>query len=140
MPNPAFLTTGCHCGAVRVRIAEPPASLNDCNCSLCTASGAIWGYLPMSAVDVQGATTAYRRADLDEVMVELRFCPICGATTHWLPAKTPESVGGRMGVNLRSVDFDRLAGIELRFPDGKAWTGDGAFAYRRPAIVIGADS
>jgi hypothetical protein len=42
-----------------------------------------------------------------------------------------------MGVNMRLADERDLAGIELRFPDGQAWSGEGAFAYLREARIIG---
>lgn len=41
------------------------------------------------------------------------------------------------GVNLRLADERDLAGVELRYPDGRAWSGTGEFAYVRPAEIIG---
>ncbi|MCW3848585.1 hypothetical protein OF829_15220 [Sphingomonas sp. LB-2] len=45
---------------------------------------------------------------------------------------------GRMGVNMWLADESDLAGIELRFPDGKAWAGEGAFGYVREGRIRGA--
>lgn len=45
-----------------------------------------------------------------------------------------------MGVNLRLADEVDLAGVELRFPDGAAWPGEGAFAFVRKGRVIGSDA
>lgn len=42
-----------------------------------------------------------------------------------------------MGVNMLLADERDLAGIELRFPDGKTWAGTGEFAYIRAARIIG---
>ena len=42
-----------------------------------------------------------------------------------------------MGVNMRLADEKDLAGIELRFPDGRAWSGNGDFAYTQDARIIG---
>ncbi len=35
------------------------------------------------------------------------------------------------------ADEGELAGVELRFPDGRAWSGGAAFGYVRAAEVIG---
>jgi hypothetical protein len=42
-----------------------------------------------------------------------------------------------MGVNMRLADDRDLAGIELRFPDGRAWSGDGDFTYVRDPLILG---
>jgi hypothetical protein len=42
-----------------------------------------------------------------------------------------------MGVNMRLVEERDLAGVELRYPDGRAWSGAGAFGYVREARIIG---
>jgi hypothetical protein len=42
-----------------------------------------------------------------------------------------------MGVNMRLADEKDLAGIELRYPDGRAWSGKGGFGYVQEARIIG---
>ena len=42
-----------------------------------------------------------------------------------------------MGINVRLADEADLAGIELRFPDGRAWSGEGAFDHVREARIFG---
>ena len=41
-----------------------------------------------------------------------------------------------MGVNMWLADSRDLAGIELRFPDGKSWPGHGEFSYVRKARIL----
>jgi hypothetical protein len=41
-----------------------------------------------------------------------------------------------IGVNVRLADEKVLAGIELRYPDGRAWPGKGAFGYVQEARII----
>jgi hypothetical protein len=38
---------------------------------------------------------------------------------------------------MRLADEKDLAGIELRYPDGRAWAGEGEFAYVRDARILG---
>ena len=42
-----------------------------------------------------------------------------------------------LGVNMGLANETDLAGIELRYPDGKAWSGEGEFHYVRNSRVIG---
>ncbi len=44
-----------------------------------------------------------------------------------------------MGVNMRLADERDLAGIELRYPDGQAWPGEGEFDYVREARIFGVE-
>lgn len=41
-----------------------------------------------------------------------------------------------MGVNMRLFRGEALVGVEVRFPDGAAWSGEGDYAYRRPSFVV----
>ncbi|WP_255602010.1 hypothetical protein [Polymorphobacter megasporae] len=42
-----------------------------------------------------------------------------------------------MGVNMLLANEADLAGIELRFHDGRAWDGAGEFTYVREARTLG---
>lgn len=134
------LKASCHCGQVKVVVEQAPEFLQDCNCSLCSNSGGVWGYFNPAQVKVSGATKGYTRSDVTDPAVEIRFCENCGATTHWvLTADYIAEIGKneQMGVNMRLFNSDDLSGLELRFPDGKNWSGDTAYGYRRPAIILG---
>jgi hypothetical protein len=134
-----MLNLACHCGRVRIETATRPDYLHECNCSLCDPVGARWGYFHPSQVVVAGETRAYRRADKADPAVDVRFCPTCGCTTHF--TLTPSGVARfgdvQLGVNMRLADEADLAGVELRYPDGRAWSGQGGFAYVRAARIIG---
>ena len=134
-----MLTLSCHCGQIRIAIDRLPDHINDCNCTLCGKSGARWAYFHPSQVGVEGATTGYCRKDKADPAAEIHFCGTCGATTHFiLTASAVARFGNvQMGVNMRLADEKDLAGIELRYPDGRAWAGEGGFGYRREARIIG---
>ena len=128
----------CLCGKVRVRTAKRPDYIHDCNCTLCSKSGARWGYFDPSDVTVQGDSTGYSRADKDDPAAEIHFCATCGATTHFIltPSAVARFGNSMMGVNMWLADATALAGLELRFPDGKAWPGEGDFTYVRVARIL----
>jgi hypothetical protein len=130
----------CHCGGTRIQLHKRPDFIYACNCSLCTKSGARWAYLHPSEVAVEGASTVYSRTDKGEPSAEIRFCASCGCTTHFTltPGAIARFGNSMMGVNMQLADEADLAGLELRYPDGRAWAGAGDFGYVRPSQVIGA--
>jgi hypothetical protein len=134
-----MLNLSCLCGQVRIEIQKRPDFINECNCTLCSKSGARWAYFHPSEVSVEGTTKGYRREDKDDPAAELQFCPNCGSTTHFtLTASAVAKFGNiQLGVNVRLADERDLAGIESRYPDGQAWSGKGGFVYVREARIIG---
>lgn len=137
-----MLNLSCHCGRVSLRISKRPDYINACNCSLCRKSGAVWSYFTPFEVAVTGETASYSRSDKTEAAVRVCFCPKCGTTTHFdLTDETVKKIGNTLtGVNMRLADDDTLVGIELRYPDGRAWSGIGEFGYVKNAIILGSDT
>jgi hypothetical protein len=135
-----MMKLNCHCGDVRLQIENLPAFIHDCNCTLCQKTGALWGYFHPSEVTTEGPTAGYSRDDKGEPGAETHFCVRCGATTHFeLTKATIDKFGNTMlGVNMRLADMRDLVGIELRYPDGRAWSGEGNFSYVKEAHLIGA--
>ncbi|AEG48701.1 glutathione-dependent formaldehyde-activating GFA [Sphingobium chlorophenolicum L-1] len=134
-----MISLSCLCGQIRIELAKRPDYIHECNCTLCSKSGARWSYFHPSDASAHGVAAGYCREDKDYPAAEIRFCANCGSTTHFnLTASAAAKFGNTlMGVNMLLADERDLAGLELRFPDGKAWTGDGEFAYVRPPRIIG---
>jgi hypothetical protein len=134
-----MLKLSCHCGQIRVETTKKPDYINQCNCTLCSKSGARWAYFHPSEVRVEGEAKGYCRDDKGDPNAEVQFCPNCGSTTHFtLTASAVSKFGNTlMGVNMGLAEERDLAGIELRYPDGRAWSGEGDFGYVREAQIIG---
>src|SRR5689334_10797585 len=133
------MTGTCLCGAVRVTIEAKPDFINDCNCSLCRKVGGAWGYFPSASVMANGNTRSFVRRDKKSPGVEIHSCADCATTTHWVLTtsfKAQNPSADQVGVNMRVFDPDELKGVEVRFPNGKDWAGDGPFGYRRDAMTI----
>ncbi len=137
-----MLSLSCHCGGVRIGIAGAPGHLHECNCTLCGKTGARWGYFHPSEVQIEGETQGYRRADKDDPAAEIRFCRTCGTTTHFILTERAAARFGNslLGVNMRLAEESELAGVELRYPDGRAWSGEGCFGYVRGPRILGQDA
>ncbi len=129
----------CLCGQIRIDLVKRPDFINECNCTLCSKSGARWGYFHPSEARIEGDTKGYCRDDKEDPSAEIRFCETCGSTTHFIltPGAVSKFGNTMMGVNMLLADEGDLAGVELRFPDGRAWAGAGEFGYVREARVIG---
>ena len=134
-----MLNLACLCGQIRIELGKRPDFIHECNCTLCSKTGARWGYFHPSEVSVEGSTLGYSRRDRDDPNAEIRFCPTCGSTTHFVLTESAVARFGDslMGVNMWLADEASVAGIELRFPDGLSWPGEGDFAYLRPARILG---
>jgi len=134
-----MLTLSCLCGQIRVETKKPPDYVHECNCTLCSKTGARWAYFHPSDVRVEGAAQGFCREDKDDPGALIQFCAKCGSTTHFVLTANAAAKHGNvvMGVNMRLADERDLAGIELRFPDGRAWSGQGCFDYVRKARIMG---
>jgi len=135
----AMTTLPCLCGQVRIEIAKRPDYINECNCTLCGKTGARWAYFSPSEVSVAGETVGYSRDDKEDPAAQIRFCPTCGVTTHFVLTESAVAKFGDtlIGVNMRLADESDFAGVELRYPDGRAWPGTGDFGYVREARILG---
>jgi hypothetical protein len=129
MTNAALPATShcgaCHCGAVCITVPRKPDYVNNCNCTLCTKHAGLWGYYDPSEVSISGDTQTYIRADMAEPAIGTHFCGTCGCTTHWRMieafAATHPEMPPKMGVNMRLFEAEAVEGVEVRFPDGRAW-------------------
>ncbi|MEM5517751.1 hypothetical protein WNY37_12400 [Henriciella sp. AS95] len=133
------MTATCLCGAVTVTVETAPDFIHDCNCDLCRKTGAAWGYYPSASASATGKTTAFMRKDKPNAGVEVHTCQTCGATTHFelAPAFKAQNPGADLlGVNMKLFAAADLTGVEVRYPNGKDWSGEGPFGYRRDAMTI----
>jgi len=110
-----MIEASCHCGAVRLEIAERPPKLTSCNCSLCRRVGALWAYYRPDQVRIvagQGTTVPYIQGDRTLAM---HRCATCGCVTHW---ERLDAVSDRMGVNARLFDPAEIEDLVVRRLDG----------------------
>src|SRR5215469_15043803 len=101
-----MLKLSCLCGQVTIEAGRKPDYINECNCTLCSKSGARWAYFHPSEVSVEGPAQGYCREDKDDPATEIRFCAKCGSTTHFTLTRSAQSRFGntQMGVNMWLAD------------------------------------
>ena len=137
------MTGTCLCGAVSVTIDAPPDFIHDCNCNLCRKSGGAWGYFSSSQVRADGSTSSVIAQRQGRPRRRGPFVPGLfhdhafhdGQVIHG--QARPDRHGWRQhGL----VQPWRAGRRRSPVPKGSGWSGDGAFDYRRPPVVIGGDA
>ena len=129
-----MMVGSCHCGKISIHVAKRPDYLNDCNCSLCSKLGVIWGYVDAADVQIDGETGSYTRHDRDKPGVRVHFCAQCGCTSHWSPM--PHIPQDRMGINVRLFAASDLTGLVLHYSDGAGWDGMTPYGFRQESTVM----
>lgn len=134
-----MLILSCLCDAIQIKLETRPEFINACNCRLCARTGARWAYFHPSNVSIEGQTRGFCRKDKAEPNAQVHFCPTCGSTTHFVLTEQAISRFGNtiLGVNMWLTDPPALVGMELRYPDGENWSGEGEFSYVREPEIIG---
>ena len=132
------MTLNCDCGAVRVEVTRKSDFIHECNCTLCTAAAARWGYYGPGEVAIAGATSGHRRTDKTPAFAEVHACKTCETTTHFVMTEDAIALHGNtmMGINMWLAGPADLAGVEVRYPDGLAWSGQGEWDYVREATIL----
>ena len=111
----ARIDASCHCGAIHLDIAAPPATVTDCNCSICRRYGVLWAYYSPRDVRIVAAPDATDVYMWDDRAIEFHRCKTCGCVTHWAPV---DRTADRMGVNARLMDLHVVAAARVRRLDG----------------------
>ena len=116
-----MIEASCHCGAVRIEVAERPQQLTSCNCSICRRLGVLWAYYPPDQVAfVSGAGTTVPYV-WGERSLEIHHCPACGCVTHW--ERVQKEGADRIAVNARIMEPADIADARVRRLDGAStWT------------------
>jgi len=115
-----MIEASCHCGAVRIEVAERPTQVTECNCSICRRLGTRMAYYRPDQVKLicaPGATIGYVQGDRT---LALHHCKVCGCTTHW---QSLDPAYDRMGINSWLLDPAEMVGVRIRKFDGAdTWT------------------
>jgi hypothetical protein len=106
----------CHCGKVRMEIAELPPTVTDCNCSLCRRYGALWAYYRRDQVRLDAAPESLSAYVWGDRTIEFWHCRNCGCLTHYESVeKHPDS---RFVINARMLPLATLRSLKVRKLDG----------------------
>ena len=106
----------CHCGNVRLAAAQSPASITECNCSICHRLGALWAYYPRSGVEVIVGGKGLHGYMWGDKTITYHRCGECGCTTHYTAQDS--EVGEKLAINARMAPCSEISDIPVREFDG----------------------
>ncbi len=107
-----------------------PKFMHDCNRDLRRKTGGAWGYFLAPQVSTDGSTILVMLADKTAPAAEVQSCQSCSTTTRFTIARSFTGRHGPIdmaGVNMRLFNPVNLEGVEVRFPDGRDWSGNDPF-------------
>ncbi|GJJ15355.1 hypothetical protein Clacol_009631 [Clathrus columnatus] len=114
----------CHCGKFQFTfqhpIVEDGFEVLTCNCSICTAKGALYVYIPDPAVDfkfTKGSLKELAEYRFDRKAVGHLFCGSCGSNLLEDILLGEQKV---IAVNARFIKGIDLNAIKLRHLDGRS--------------------
>lgn len=110
---------GCHCGAVRYRVAGLDLSkpVISCNCSMCGRSGTLLAFVPAASFTLLSGEDALTDYQFNKKVIHHVFCKVCGIK----PFARGQGPGGEMAaINVRCLEGVELEGLTVQSVDGKS--------------------
>lgn len=120
MSTPVFLTHrgGCHCGAVAFEVEAPPRLVvQECNCSICAASGYWHLIVPAARFHLLRGREALSEYTFGTGVARHLFCRTCGVKSFYVPRSNPDGYS----VNARCLDRSTVEAITVEPFDGQNW-------------------
>nr|WP_197530041.1 GFA family protein [Gloeobacter violaceus] len=108
---------GCHCGAVRFRVAVEKHEADDCNCSICRKKGFLHLIVPNERFTLISGTDALSTYTFNTGVAKHTFCRVCGIHPFYRPRSHPDAVD----VNVRCLDGEVLEKFSIVPFDGAHW-------------------
>jgi hypothetical protein len=108
---------GCHCGAVRFRVAVERYEAVHCNCSMCTKKANLHLIVARDQFTLLRGAEALSTYRFNTGVAEHTFCKICGIHPFYVPRSHPDCID----VNVRCLDGDAPARFHITEFDGRNW-------------------
>lgn len=108
---------GCHCGAVRFRVAVDKHEASDCNCSICKKKGFLHLIVPPERFTLLSGEDVLTTYTFNTGTAQHTFCRICGIHSFYRPRSHPQ----HFDVNVRCLDSDAIEHFQILPFDGVNW-------------------
>jgi hypothetical protein len=108
---------GCHCGAVRFRVAVERYEALECNCSMCRRKANLHLIVARDRFTVLRGAEALTTYRFNTGVAQHTFCKICGIHPFYVPRSHPDCID----VNVRCLDGDVLDRFRVTRFDGRNW-------------------
>jgi hypothetical protein len=108
---------GCHCGAVRFRVAVDSYEAVECNCSMCRMKANLHLILPRDRFTLLAGAEALTTYRFNTGVAQHTFCRVCGIHPFYVPRSHPNDID----VNIRCLDGDAMQRFTVSPFDGANW-------------------
>jgi hypothetical protein len=109
---------GCHCGAVAFEVEAPSRLLvQECNCSICSASGFLHLIVPRERFRLLRGDAALTEYTFGTKVARHLFCRTCGVKSFYVPRSNPDGYS----VNARCLDPATVEAMVVESFDGRNW-------------------
>jgi len=109
---------GCHCGRVRFEVDAPAhIEATDCDCSICRKSGFLHLFVSWNEFRLLRGEDSLTTYTFNTGVAQHFFCRHCGVKSYYIPRSHPAGVS----VNVRCLDADTVAAVNITPFDGQNW-------------------
>ena len=109
---------GCHCGDVAFEVEAPPElTVQECNCSICSMTGFLHLIVPASRFRLLRGADCLTAYTFNTRTARHLFCRRCGIKSFYVPRSNPDGID----VNVRCLEPDTIASLEITPYDGQRW-------------------
>ncbi len=109
---------GCHCGAVVFEVrAQPPLTVQRCNCSICEATGYLHLIVPAARFTLLQGEQALTEYRFNTGTARHLFCGTCGIKSFYVPRSNPDGYS----VNVRCLRGIDPSEVNIEPFDGRNW-------------------
>ena len=114
---------GCHCGAVRYEVDAPrDAVVQECNCSICSATGFVHLIVPRDKFRLLQGKDALTTYTFNTGTARHLFCSRCGIKSFYIPRSNPDGYS----INVRCLQPETIDDFRLEQFDGQNWETNAA--------------
>ena len=118
MSETTTYTGSCHCGTVRYRVTMKLGKVMTCNCSICSKTGTMLAFVPMSQFELTAGQEALTDYQFGKKRIHHLFCKHCGIRSF---ARGVAPGGDEVAaVNVRCLDGIDIATLDVKSFDGKS--------------------
>lgn len=109
---------GCHCGAVRYQVKAALERVIECNCSICSKTGALLAFVPAERFTLLSGGDEVTDYQFGKKHIHHTFCPTCGIRSY---AHGKGQDGATMfAINVRCLDGVDPGSLAVDKYDGKS--------------------
>jgi hypothetical protein len=111
------LEGGCHCGAIRFRVAVERYEAVECNCSMCRMKANLHLIVTPDRFTLLRGADALQTYEFNTRTAKHTFCRVCGIHPFYTPRSHPDCID----VNIRCLDGGAADRFRITAFDGANW-------------------